>query len=415
MHIAFICLPAAGHVNPTLPVVAELVRRGHRVTYATSAKYADAVESAGAVFLPSGDDLAAQLPRRVVPADGGVTASPMAGMLAGMGSGMMSGLLERWLEGARNEFPALVDRLAADPPDAVCYDAMTFSGKMAAAKLALPDIALLPTYATNEHFSMREFMPAGAPKAMMEAWKHASQLMTDFAAEQGLGQLQFMEGPPASLNICFIPRDFQPAGATFDGRFHFVGPSLGQRGNEEAWQPRVQDRPLLFISLGTTPLNDRPDFFRMCLEAFAGSRWQVAMATGDRVELSELGEIPPNVELRPYFPQLDVLRHADVFLSHTGMNSTMEALYFGVPLVAFPLQPEQEANAHRVEELGLGRRLAAEGLSPDLIRAAVDEVSADQLIRSNLVKMSEHVRGSGGATAAADAIEDHLRKQVPQD
>lgn len=111
MHIAFICLPAAGHVNPTLPVVAELVRRGHRVTYATSAKYADAVESVGAVFLPSGDDLAAQLPRRVVPADGGVTASPMAGMLAGMGSGMMSGLLERWLEGARKEFPALVDRL----------------------------------------------------------------------------------------------------------------------------------------------------------------------------------------------------------------------------------------------------------------------------------------------------------------
>lgn len=414
MHIAFICLPAAGHVNPTLPLVAELVRRGHRVTYATSAKYADAVEAAGAVFLESGDDLAAQFPRRVVLADAGAAASPMAGMFAGMGSGMMSGLLGRWLEGARKEFPALVDRLAADPPDAVCYDAMTFSGKMAAAKLVVPDIALLPTYATNEHFSMREFMPAGAPKAMMEAWKHASQLMTDFAAEQGLGQLQFMDGPPASLNICFIPRDFQPAGETFDDRFQFVGPSLGRRGNEEAWQPRVQDQPLLFISLGTTPLNDRPDFFRMCLEAFAGSRWQVAMATGDRVELSELGEVPPNVELRPVFPQLDVLRHADAFLSHTGMNSTMEALYFGVPLVAFPLQPEQEANARRVEELGLGRRLAAEGLSADLIRAAVDEVSADPLIRSNLARMSEHVRGSGGAAAAADVIEDHLRKQAPQ-
>jgi UDP:flavonoid glycosyltransferase YjiC (YdhE family) len=40
------------------------------------------------------------------------------------------------------------------------------------------------------------------------------------------------------------------------------------------------------------------------------------------------------------------------------MNSTMEALYFGVPLVTFPRQPEQEATARRVEELGLGRRLA---------------------------------------------------------
>jgi UDP:flavonoid glycosyltransferase YjiC (YdhE family) len=50
------------------------------------------------------------------------------------------------------------------------------------------------------------------------------------------------------------------------------------------------------------------------------------------------------------------------------MNSTMESLYFAVPLVAFPLQPEQEANARRVEDLGLGRRLPLDGLSPDLIR-----------------------------------------------
>ena len=63
MHFAFICLPAAGHVNPTMPVVAELVRRGHRVTYATSAKYVAAVESAGAAFFESGEDLAAHFPR----------------------------------------------------------------------------------------------------------------------------------------------------------------------------------------------------------------------------------------------------------------------------------------------------------------------------------------------------------------
>jgi MGT family glycosyltransferase len=151
-------------------------------------------------------------------------------------------------------------------------------------------------------------------------------------------------------------------------RFHFVGPGLGARGKEEAWQPRLQDKPLLFISLGTTPLNDRSGFFRPRLAAFAGSRWQVAMATGDRVEPSEPGEIPRNVELRPFFPQLDVLRHADIFLSHAGMKSTMEALYFGVPLVTFPLQPEQEATARRVEEPGLGRRLAAEGLRTETRR-----------------------------------------------
>jgi MGT family glycosyltransferase len=409
MHIAFICLPAAGHVNPTLPVVAELVRRGHRVTYATSAKYATAVEAAGAVFFPSGEDLAAFLPQRTDSADGGPVPSPMTGMFAGMPSGMMAGLLERILKGAREEFPALLARLAEDPPDGVCYDAMTLSGKMAAAKLALPDVALLPSYATNEHFSMRDLMPDPPPAGMIEAWKQVGERINEFAAEQGVGHLQFMGGPPASLNISFIPREFQPSGETFDARFHFVGPCLGARGNEEAWQPRDGERPLLFISLGTTPLNDRPDFFRMCLAGFAGTRWQVAMAIGERVEASELGAIPENFDIRPFFPQLEVLAHADAFLTHTGMNSTIEALYFAVPLVAFPLQPEQGANARRVEDLGLGRRLPLEGLSPELIRETVTEVSDDQVIRRNLEAISARVRASGGAPAAADAIEDFLR------
>jgi hypothetical protein len=76
---------------------------------------------------------------------------------------MMSGLLERLLQRARQEFPAMLSRLTADPPDAVCYDAMTLAGKLAAMKLAAPDIALIPSYATNEYFSVRELMPARPP------------------------------------------------------------------------------------------------------------------------------------------------------------------------------------------------------------------------------------------------------------
>jgi UDP:flavonoid glycosyltransferase YjiC (YdhE family) len=56
---------------------------------------------------------------------------------------------------------------------------------------------------------------------------------------------------------------------------------------------RVQDRPPVFILLGTTPLNDRPDFFRMCLAAFAGTNWQEAMAIGDRMNVSELATPDP--------------------------------------------------------------------------------------------------------------------------
>jgi MGT family glycosyltransferase len=124
--------------------------------------------------------------------------------------------------------------------------------------------------------------------------------------------------------------------------------------------------------------------------------------------VAELGEVPQNVEVGPFLPQLDVLRHAQVFLSHTGMNSTMEALYLGVPIVAFPLQPEQEANARRVDDLGLGRRLPADGLTPGMIYDVVTEVSQDQQIRRNIAAMSPRVGNSGGATAAAYAMEEYL-------
>jgi MGT family glycosyltransferase len=103
-----------------------------------------------------------------------------------------------------------------------------------------------------------------------------------------------------------------------------------------------------------------------------------------------------------------VLRHAAAFVSHAGMGSTMEALYYGVPLVCVPQMVEQEANAARVAELGLGVRLDPESLTADDLRAAVDAVTGDAAIRAALDRMRDAVRKAGGAVAAADAIEAHL-------
>jgi MGT family glycosyltransferase len=183
---------------------------------------------------------------------------------------------------------------------------------------------------------------------------------------------------------------------------------VGGRDSDGEWV-RAGTGPLLFISLGTTPLNSRPDFYRMCLDAFGGSDWDVAMAVGDQTNLADLGAIAPNVEVRPFFPQLQILRQTAVFITHAGMNSTMEALYFAVPLVAVPQQPEQVATARRLEELGLGRHLAAADVGPEALRAAVAALHTDAQVRRKVAAMSEIVRSAGGAVAAADAIEARVR------
>lgn len=146
MHFSFISIPAAGHVNPTLAVVAELVRRGHRVTYFTSAKYEQRIRDAGATFRASGEDWLASMPTPVP----GQPPRPE----------LMRPTMERVFADIRATFPALVAELRADPPAAVCFDAMTLTGGMAAEKIGVPAIALMPTYATNEYFSLRTMFPA---------------------------------------------------------------------------------------------------------------------------------------------------------------------------------------------------------------------------------------------------------------
>jgi MGT family glycosyltransferase len=387
-HIAFLTIPAAGHLNPTLPVVAELVRRGHRVTYATGAAFAGAVEAAGAEFVELD-----WTPKAIKVARTGQTTEDLARMLL------------TFVNSARRVTPAIEKWLVDDRPDLFVYDMMTFIGPALAAKLDLLEATTVANFAGNEHFNLTSaLVPAdfdpGHPK-FQEFLAARAQYAKDFEVPL---ETVATAGAIAPMNLVFIPREFQLSGETFDERFHFAGPAIGARTAVSDWTS--PGSPLLFISLGTA-VNDRPDFFTTCAKAFGGTDWKVAMAIGTEVDLADLGEIPPNFDVRPYFPQPVVLEHADAFLSHAGMNSVMESLLNQVPLATYPQTAEQSANADRVEELGLGRRLPND-VTPDLLRATVDEIAADAGIRTNLAAMAEHISAAGGAIGAADALESYL-------
>jgi MGT family glycosyltransferase len=92
-----------------------------------------------------------------------------------------------------------------------------------------------------------------------------------------------------------------------------------------------------------------------------------------------------------------------MFLTHSGMNSTMESLVAEVPMVSVPQMAEKAANGRRVEELGLGRRLPTEPTA-DVLCETVDAVADDLSIRANLTEMAKVIREAGGAPAA-DALE----------
>ncbi|SHF03050.1 macrolide family glycosyltransferase [Streptoalloteichus hindustanus] len=390
-HFAFVSPPAYGHVNPTLPLVEELVERGHRVSYATGEALIRTVTDAGAAPVP----LPSEPPSNALN-DMRFTADGLAAILRDV------------VADTRAELPILLDVFGADRPDAVCHDLMSLSGPILADKLGVPNIALVPMFAGNETFSLSRVLMPETFDANHPDLVEASQRMAALATEFELGiDPRPLEGSVPDLNLVAIPREFQIAGDSFDERFVFVGPSLGSREQVRGWEPPADGRPVLFVSLGTA-FNDRPDFFRLCLEAFGGTEWHVAMAVGEHVTRDDLGDVPANVDVRPFFPQPAVLRHASVFLTHAGMNSTMEALYFGVPLVAAPQVPEQRVNAQRAEELGLGRCLTADDMTATGLRSVVTEIHRDDRVRANLARMREIVRNCGGARLGADRIEAHL-------
>lgn len=389
-HLAFAILPAHGHVNPTLPLVEELVRRGHRVSYLTGEECAAKIERTGA---------------EVKLVSGGMPTGPPP--TKEFGIEMIRMMLDRFLDGAEETVPETLRHLEGDRPDAVFYDMLTWSARAAAEKLDIPAIQLAPSFASNEHYSMiSEFFPGFDPDAPELA--EVGERYAEFSAKHGIpvSIRNVFDPTPRGLNLVFLPKQFQLASETFDDRFVFLGPSLGLREVSDEWQPPASGAPVLFISLGTGPLNDQPDFFRMCTEAFGDSPWHVAMATGDRIDPASLGEIPANFDVRQYFPQPTVLRHATAFVSHAGMNSTMESLYFEVPLITVPQMPEQEANAARIEELALGQRLRES--TAENLRELADRVSADTGIRENLAGIGSLIRGGGGAELGADSIEKYL-------
>ncbi|AIA01293.1 macrolide family glycosyltransferase [Streptomyces noursei] len=386
-HLLFVALLGHGHINPTLPLVEELVRRGHRVDYATSAEHAEAVTRSGAHWV--------ELPP-LPPIDRPTEFGPET----------FGRFMRHLFAGMRTAYPVLREHCATTPVDAICYDAMNWSARVLAEELDLPAVRLIPNFASNETYSLFAQFMTGTD-GVHPVTAAIGPDCAEFAAEHGVAlDPAHLLDATEKLNLVFIPREFQPAGDSFDERFHFIGPSLGSRA-DEPWSPPDPEAPVLFVSLGTV-FNDRPEFYRTCIDAFADEPYHVAMSVGG-LDPAALGPIPASFDVRARFPQPAVLQRATAFVSHTGMNSTMEALYYGVGLIAVPQMPEQAANAGRVQELGLGEQLDARTVTAEALRAAVARVASDDAVRANLDRMRKVVRESGGAVRGVEVIEEYLR------
>lgn len=382
--IVFFGIPAHGHTNPTLGVVRELVSRGHGVWYYSYNIMREKIEGAGAIFIPCDDyDMEQKLSAK--------DAARMGKDLAFSAKILVETTL------------ALDDKIFKEMaelrPDCIVADSMALWGKAAALKFGIPFVSSTTTFAFNKYSA--KIMKQGVGelfKMIFSAHKTSEQVKRLKNKGYPVKNILDIIGNDDSVHtIVYTSPEFQPCSETFSDKFAFVGPSI-RPATEEVEKKREK---IVYISMGTVN-NDMISFYKNCMSALANTEYQVIMSVGNRVDVEAFGNLPENISVYSHVDQIAVLEKADVFVSHCGMNSVSESLYFEVPLVMLPQTSEQKGVAERVLQVGAGIKL--DKLDGKILLNAINVILSDSAYKQNAMKIGKGFKEASGAKGAADKI-----------
>ena len=382
--IVFFCIPAHGHTNPTLGVVRELVLRGHQVYYYSYEMMREKIELSGAVFCSCDDyDMEQKLKAKDA-------------VRVGKDLAFSTRILV-------DTTLALDDRVCADmeklKPNCIVADSMAVWGKAVAMKLGIPFVSSTTTFAFNQYSAKIMKQSVGELCKMIcsmpKIQKQIRRLQKKGYPVKNI--LDIVQNDNDIHTLVYTSSDFQPCSETFSDKYAFVGPSI---------RPAVDvvekcREKLIYISMGTVN-NDMMPLYQRFLSALKDTNYQVIMSVGNLTAIEKFGELPKYISIFSHVDQIAVLKQADVFFSHCGMNSVSESLYFGVPLIMLPQTTEQKGVCERVCQLGAGIKLERSDINS--IFEAVNKIFLDTSYRKNAQAIAEGFHACSGAKGAADKI-----------
>lgn len=397
MHIAVVSLGAFGHVNPTLSVVTELVRRGVRVTYFTTENFRSIIEPTGADFVPVKSWMADNDKHNEDKKDDNAEEN-VAAVVPFL-----------FLNEAGAYIDDILSVLEKDKPDAIMHDFAGIAGTMAADVLKVPNIMIYTSYPSNESYSVAESfegVPADHPLRIA-----AAQIAQGYAEKYGCRIMTVKEifDGQGDLNLVMMQKRLVPNNETFGDNFVFTGVQIGKRTAFGSWKAPGNGKPLLYSSLGTA-FNNWPEYYPILFDAVRDLDINVFAALG-AIDPASLHDIPENVEVGQMVPQLDILSQASVFITHAGMGGTGEAIYYGVPMIAIPQMDEQAITARQIERTGLGVAfLDKNSITSESLKEAIVKLLKDESYHKTAEEFSEDMKSLGGSKASADAVMKFLQK-----
>jgi len=399
--------PVPGHVNPFLALAHELQERGHQVTFFQIPDLEAEVRSEGVDFCPIG--------AKDHPVGSLQDSLTQLGRLSGLAALRFTvRAIQMTTEAICQDAPAAVKGAQID---VLLVDQTEPAGGSVAQYLGLPFVTICNALALNREPAVPPpFTPWGYRDS---PWGRIRNRLGNAVSDRILAPVRqtlaghrarwklpahqdFGDSFSSLAQISQQPREFDFPRRFLPDSFHYVGPLRHPRRRQVQFPWELLDgRPLIYASLGTLQ-NKNLELFHCFAEACKGLDVQLVIA-GTRPEL--LGALPENVIAVSYAPQLDLLSRASLTLTHGGLNTVLDSLACGVPLLAIPLTYEQPAIAQRVRWVGAGEMIGASRLHPARLRAQLKKLLVDRTYAENAKRIADAIRAAGGVHRAGDLIE----------
>jgi len=414
MRIGFLSLPVPGHLNPMTTLARRLQSRGHDVVFISLADVAPVVEAAGLPFVACSEKAypagaAAKLSRRL---------SELSGeeALHFTVNSMMKGYTESLYE----SLPATLSKAGVD---GLVLDQYQPYVELIPMHLRMPFVqvsnALHVDYTGQTPICFVDWPHETGAEALgrnMEGVRRARKLLervtaTGQAYAKQVGLSVDWNNPHSTLSplawITQCPREFDFGSAPDFPQFQYAGPFHDGRGRmnfDFPWQ-QLTGEPIIYASMGTLQ-NGLVNIFRSITQAAIGLKeLQFVLAVGGHLDPKQLGAVPANVMVVSYAPQIDVLKRSSLCITHAGLNTVLESLANGVPMLALPITNDQPGVAARIADKKLGVIMSPHEASPANFVAAIKRVLGDSTIRNNVQRMQKAIRSADGLSIAAGILE----------
>lgn len=413
-HIGIFCPNAPGHLHPMVALADALHSRKHDVTFFLLGERPPSVVTAGFDVVPVGGTL--------FPPDQYRAEFERLGSLQGRAA------LKHTLTIAGRAADAILQvgptAVRAAGVTALLVDQASFPGGTVADELGVPfatvcnALLLHPDPAAPPYFT--HWQPQNTMWARIRnqiAWAGLTRLYAPILTRIQNHRRRLGLPIPARMadtwsdriQISQQPEQFEFPRRQLPTQVRFVGPLRLPGGYQPVpfpWEC-LDGRPLIYASLGTLQ-NRVAGTFRTIAEACNGLDAQLVISTGHGIAPETLGDLPGHPVVVSYAPQLDLLRRSAIAVTHAGLNTVLDTMATGVPMVTVPITNEQPGIAARVTWVGAGEAIAHEHLTPQALRAAVIQVQSNPSYRAAAERIQSAIHAGGGAPRAAELIEQCL-------